>query len=397
MSTPSTQKTAYTILISVALAHGINDLLQAIIPAMYPVLKDSYQLTFAQVGLITFTYQFTASLLQPLVGIYTDKHPKPFSLPIAMFFTFFGILSLAFADHFYKILASVMLIGLGSSIFHPEASRVAYLGSGGKRGLAQSIFQLGGNFGTALGPLLIAIIVSTKAQTEMLKFLILAFIGSVVLYFIGKWYKTQIQNREEGNAKATTQNLLDPKIVRTALAVLVVLLFSKAFYLASMTNFYTFYLIQKFGIGVEQSQIYLFIFLGSVALGTFIGGPLGDKFGRKYIIWFSILGTAPFALALPYVNFYTTIVLSILIGLILSSAFSAILVYAQELMPNKIGTISGIFYGLSFGLGGLGSAVLGYFADLYSIETVYHITAFLPLLGILTYYLPNIKPVGKKI
>lgn len=395
MVSNTSKKTVYSILLSVALAHGINDLLQAIIPAMYPVLKDSYQLSFVQIGLITFTYQFTASLLQPLVGIYTDKHPKPFSLPVAMIFTFFGILSLAFADHFYKILASVALVGIGSSIFHPEASRVAYLGSGGKRGLAQSLFQLGGNFGTALGPLLIALIVSTKAQTEILKFLILASLGSVLLYFIGKWYKKQIESRSEGNIKSIIPNLHSPKVVRTALAVLITLLFSKAFYLASMTNFYTFYLIQKFGIGVEQSQVYLFIFLGSVALGTFIGGPLGDKFGRKYIIWFSILGTAPFALALPYVNFSTTIILSILIGLILSSAFSAILVYAQELMPNKIGTISGIFYGLSFGLGGLGSAVLGYFADIYSIDAVYHITAFLPLLGILTYFLPNIKPFGK--
>nr|WP_317630829.1 MFS transporter [uncultured Flavobacterium sp.] len=391
-TTKTAQKTAYSILFTVAFAHCINDLLQATIPAMYPVLKESYQLTFAQVGLITFAYQFTASLLQPLVGIYTDKNPKPFSLAAAMGFTLVGILCLAFATSFYTILGSVALIGIGSSIFHPEASRVAYLGSGGKRGLAQSIFQLGGNFGTALGPLLIALVVASKAQTEILKFLILALLGIAVLFFIGKWYNKQIILGHVKPKSNTGESRFSSKTIKISLAILITLMFSKAFYLASMTNYYTFYLINKFGVGVEKSQILLFIFLGSVALGTFLGGPLGDKFGRKYIIWISILGAAPFALALPYVGLNATIILSVLIGLIMSSAFSAILVFAQELMPNKLGTISGIFYGLSFGLGGLGSAVLGYFADMYSIETVYQITAFLPLLGIFAYFLPNIKP-----
>ncbi|MBQ0117995.1 MAG: MFS transporter [Flavobacterium sp.] len=384
------QQTVFAILFAIASAHFMNDMMQAIIPSLYPMLKENYHLSFTQIGFITFSYQVTASLLQPFVGSYTDKFPKPYSLAFAMICTFLGVLSLAFASSYVLILCSCAIIGIGSSIFHPEASRVAFLASGGRRGLAQSIFQLGGNFGTAVGPLLVALYIMPHTQIHVLKFLVVAVVGFVVLTLVGRWYKKQLEQSIK-KAAAVKQAILSPQLVKRSIAILLVLIFSKAFYLASMTNYYAFFLMHKFALTAVQAQYYLFMFLGAVALGTLIGGPIGDKIGRKYVIWISILGTAPFALLLPYASLQWTFVLSIIIGLILSSAFSAILVFAQELMPNKVGTLSGLFFGFSFGMGGLGSAVLGYFADLYSIESVYAITAFLPLIGIITYFLPNVK------
>lgn len=387
-------QTIFPILFTISLAHLINDMLQAIVPSVYPILKNEFQLSFSQIGLITLTYQLVASLLQPVVGLYTDRRPKPYSLVLGMTFTLAGLVCVSFASSFAAILLSVSLIGMGSSVFHPESSRVAHLASGHKKGLAQSIFQLGGNAGSALGPLLAAIIIVPHGQRYIIWFGLVAIAGMLVLSYISRWYATQLALKASNKAvgKAEKVSPFSKKTIIFSLIILLVLIFSKYFYMASMTSYYTFYLMDKFHLSLQQSQVYLFAFLGSVAAGTLFGGPLGDRFGRKYIIWISILGAAPFTLLLPYVDLFWTGVLSIIIGLILSSAFSAILVYATELVPGKVGMIAGLFFGLAFGMGGLGSAVLGKLADQTSIEYVYQVCAFLPLIGIVTAFLPNIEP-----
>ncbi|NVM62987.1 FSR family fosmidomycin resistance protein-like MFS transporter [Mucilaginibacter sp. SG538B] len=389
------QQTVYSILFTISLAHFINDMLQSVIPSIYPLIKQRFSLNFTQIGLITFTYQITASILQPFVGLYTDKKPKPYSLAIGMGFTLSGLMLASFAGNFSIMLMAVSLIGIGSSIFHPESSRVAHLASGGKKGLAQSIFQLGGNAGSAIGPLLAALIVIPYGQSNVIWFCLIAFAGILVLLRIAKWYAERLSfNAKNKNAKETVQLNISKRRVIFSLGILLVLIFSKYFYLASITSYYTFFLINKFHLSIQQSQIYLFMFLGSVAAGTLFGGPLGDRFGRKYIIWISILGVAPFTMLLPYVSLFWTGVLSVFIGLILSSAFSAILVYATELVPGKVGLIAGLFFGLAFGMGGLGSAILGKVADMTSINYVFKVCAYLPLIGIFTGLLPNIE--GKK-
>ncbi|MGH2565462.1 MAG: MFS transporter, partial [Ginsengibacter sp.] len=394
--------TVFPILLSISFSHLLNDSIQSLIPSIYPIVKKSFSLDFAQVGLITFTFQLAASLLQPFVGFYTDRNPKPFSLAVGMSFTLAGLICLSLANSFATILISVGLIGVGSSIFHPEASKVAYMASGGKRGLAQSIFQVGGNAGSAFGPLLAAIVVVPCGRTHILYFGLLAMIAIVVLINIGKWYRNNVHLIKPKHNKTITESipLFSKKKITFSVIILLLLIFSKYFYLASMSSYYTFYLINKFGLSVQSSQIHLFIFLAAVAAGTFIGGPLGDRFGRKYVIWFSILGVAPFTLLLPHVNLFWTSILSVFIGFILSSAFSAILVYAQELMPGKVGMVSGLFFGFAFGMGGIGSAVLGILADHTSIDFVYKVCAFLPLIGLITGFLPDIggrKSAQKKL
>ncbi len=387
-------KTVYPILFAIAFGHLLNDLLQAVIPAVYPVLKENYQLTFTQIGLITFSYQIAGSLLQPIVGLYTDKYPKPFSQIFGMCFTLSGIVLLAYAFNFYMIILSVILVGIGSSIFHPESSRISFLASGGKRGLAQSIFQLGGNAGTAIGPLLVALIVVPNSQQYIVWFVIIAVIAIAVLYRIGFWYQKHLALRSKKKAPIILPNLSQTKIVMSVI-ILLVLIFSKYFYMAGISSYFTFYLMDKFQLSIQQAQYHLFLFLAACAVGTLLGGPLGDKFGRKYVIWFSVLGVAPFSLMLPYADLFWTGVLSVVIGLILSSAFPAILVYAQELLPKKLGMVSGLFYGFAFGMGGLGSAILGNLADETSIEHVYHLCAYLPLIGMIALFLPNLA--SKKI
>ena len=384
--------TVFPILLSISFSHLLNDSIQSLIPSIYPIVKKTFGLTFAQVGLITFTFQLAASLLQPFVGFYTDRNPKPFSLAVGMSFTLTGLIFLSLANSFATILISVGLIGVGSAIFHPEASKVAYMASGGKRGLAQSIFQVGGNAGSAFGPLLAALVVVPYGRGHILYFGLLAMVAIFVLVTIGKWYKNNVHLIKPKSHKGISENmqLFSKKKIAFSVVILLLLIFSKYFYLASMSSYYTFYLINKFGLSVQNSQIHLFIFLAAVAAGTFIGGPLGDRFGRKYVIWFSILGVAPFTLLLPHVNLFWTSILSVIIGFILSSAFSAILVYAQELMPGKVGMVSGLFFGFAFGMGGIGSAVLGILADRTSIFYVYNICAFLPLIGLITGFLPNI-------
>ena len=388
-----TQTTVYPILFTIAFTHCINDMCQSVIPSVYPMMKTKFQLSFSQIGLITFTFQLTASLLQPFIGHFTDKKPQPYSLAIGMCFTLLGLIFLSQAYNFYTILASVAFVGLGSSIFHPEASRVAFLASGGKRGLAQSIFQLGGNGGSAFGPLLVAVIVVSHGQAHILWFSIAALVGITILMRIGAWYQNHLTLRAAGKGPKSIEephNLSKGKVTMS-MTILLLLIFSKYFYMTSMTSYFTFFLIDKFQLTVQQSQMYLFIFLAAVAAGTLIGGPLGDRFGRKYIIWFSILGAAPFTLLLPYANLFWTGVLAAAIGVIIASAFSAILVYAQELVPGRVGTISGLFFGFAFGIAGIGSALLGRLADHTSIGHVFHICAFLPLLGIITGLLPNLE------
>ena len=382
--------TVYPILFSIAFAHLLNDLLQAVIPASYPILKESYQLTFTQIGLITFSYQMAASILQPIVGLYTDKRPKPYSQVFGMVFTLAGIILLGFAVSFQLIIISVILIGIGSSIFHPEASRISFLASGGKRGLAQSIFQLGGNAGTAIGPLLVALIVVPNTQHYIVWFAIVAIIALFVLSRIAAWYQGHLILRANKKAAIVLPDLSQSKIV-FSVVILLVLIFSKFFYTASISSYFTFYLMDRFQLSVQDAQFHLFLFLASCAIGTLIGGPLGDRFGRKYVIWFSVLGAAPFTLMLPYVDLFWTGILSVVIGIIISSAFPAILVYAQELLPKKLGMVSGLFYGFAFGMGGLGSALLGNLADHTSIVYVYYICAYLPLIGIIALFLPNLK------
>lgn len=383
-------KTAYPILFSIAIAHLLNDLLQAIIPASYPILKENYNLSFTQIGLITFSYQMAASILQPLVGYYTDKRPKPYSQLVGMSFSLVGMVALAFANSFPLLILSVVFVGIGSSIFHPEASRIAFLASGGKRGLAQSIFQLGGNAGTAIGPLLVAMIVVPNSQRYIVWFVLVAVVALVVLSKIAKWYQSHLILKANKNSPISLPDISKRKTY-ISVVVLLVIIFSKFFYSASISSYFTFYLMDKFQLSIRDAQFYLFLYLAACAVGTLIGGPLGDKFGRKYVIWFSILGAAPFTLLLPFVDLFWTGVLSVVIGTIISSAFPAILVYAQELLPKNLGMVSGLFYGFAFGMGGLGSALLGNLADHTSIEYVYQICAFLPLIGMIAVFLPNLK------
>jgi FSR family fosmidomycin resistance protein-like MFS transporter len=385
------KKTAFSILAAISVSHLLNDMIQSLILAIYPLLQNEFSLSFTQIGLITLTYQITASLLQPLIGYYTDKHPQPYSLPIGMGFTLSGLLLLAVAQSFPVVLLAAALVGTGSSVFHPESSRVARMASGGRHGLAQSLFQVGGNFGSSLGPLLAALIIAPYGKGNVAWFSLAALLGIVVLLQISKWYRQQNQIAKKRGPVNSNITVLPRKTVAMSLGILLVLVFSKYFYLTSLSSYYTFYLIHKFGVSVQNAQIHLFIFLFAVAAGTIIGGPVGDRIGRKYVIWASILGVAPFTLLLPHANLMWTSVLSVIIGVILASAFSAILVFAQELMPGKVGMVSGLFFGLAFGMGGLGAAVLGYVADKTSIELVYQICAFLPLLGILTAFLPNIE------
>ncbi len=387
------QKTVFTVLFTISFSHLLNDMMQSVIPSIYPIVKDKYHFSFTQIGFITLAFQLTASILQPFVGAYTDRKSKPFSLTLAMVFSLAGIIALSLASSFISFILAVCLIGLGSSVFHPEASRVAYLASGGKKGLAQSIFQLGGNAGSAIGPLLAAIIVLPHGQLSIVWFSLVAILGMVILFAIGKWYQARIQLRKSNPATipAETAPGISKNRVVISIGILLVLIFSKFFYMASMTNYFTFYLIEKFNVTVEESQYYLFSFLAAVAIGTIIGGPIGDRFGRKYVIWFSILGAAPFTLLLPNVNLFWTVFLAILIGIIIASAFSAILVYATDLVPGKIGMIAGLFFGFTFGMAGIGSAVLGWAADKVGIEYVFKLCAYLPLIGIITVFLPNVS------
>lgn len=390
-TTAAVKRTSFSILGAISVSHLLNDMIQSLILAIYPLLQAEFSLSFAQIGLITLTYQLTASLLQPLIGLYTDKHPQPYSLPIGMGFTLSGILLLAVATTFPVVLLAAALVGTGSSVFHPESSRVARMASGGRHGLAQSVFQVGGNFGSALGPLLAAILIAPYGKGNVGWFSLAALLAIVVLLQVSKWYQQQQKMTHGKIVKVSSAKVLPKKTVISTLVILMVLIFSKYFYLTSISSYYTFYLMHKFGVSVQNAQIHLFAFLFAVAAGTIIGGPLGDRIGRKYVIWGSILGIAPFTLILPYASLYWTGVLTVIIGVILASAFSAILVYAQELIPGKVGMVSGLFFGFAFGMGGLGAAVLGYVADLTSIELVYQICAFLPLLGIFTALLPNIE------
>ena len=404
MNNPTTienrlQKTIYPILFAISFSHLLNDTIQSLIPSIYPILKSNYHLSFAQVGLITFTFQMAASLLQPFVGLYTDKKPQPYSLAMGMGFTLTGLVVLSISHHFYLVLVSVALIGIGSSVFHPESSRMAHAAAGNQRGLAQSIFQLGGNLGSSIGPLLAAWIIVPHGQTSIVWFSLVALLAIFILTKVGNWYKNFVLRyiTKQKNKVDVWHPSFSKRKVTFSVVILLVLIFSKYFYLASLTSYFTFYLINKFHVGIQTSQIYLFIFLFSVACGTMIGGPLGDRFGRKYVIWFSILGTAPFSLLLPYANLFWTGILIVPIGLILSSAFPAILVYAQELIPGKIGMVSGLFFGFAFGMGGIGSALLGNLADKTSIIYVFHVCAFLPLIGIITGLLPNIEGSRKRL
>ena len=387
------ENTVFAILIAISVSHLLNDTIQSVIPAIYPILKESFHLSFTQIGLITLTFQLTASLLQPFVGLYTDHRPQPYSLAVGMGFTLVGLLVLSRASNFPMILCSAALVGMGSSVFHPEASRLARMASGGRHGFAQSIFQVGGNAGTSLGPLLAALIIVPRGQHSVGWFSVVALVAIIVLANVGHWYKQNLFRIKTGAQAKDREGV--PAMSRAkviwALAVLIALMFSKFFYLASMTNYFTFYLIGKFHLSVQDAQLHLFLFLFSVAAGTIIGGHLGDRFGRKYVIWGSILGVAPFTLMLPYANLFWTGALTVVIGIILASAFSAILVYAQELVPGKVGMISGLFFGFAFGMGGVGSAALGRLADHTSINFVFLVCSFLPLIGLLTAFLPNLS------
>ena len=386
-------KAALSILLMVSLGHLLNDMFQAVIPAIYPMIKETLGLSFMQIGAITLTNQITSSLLQPMVGYFSDKHPRPYGLVVGMCFTLTGLLLLSMAESFSLVLLSVAFVGVGSSVLHPESSKVARLASGGAKGMAQSIFQIGGNVGRAIGPVAVALIVIPHGQGSIRWFALLAIVAIWVLAKIGSWYKKQIVLYGRSQSKYDVENVshLSRRQITAALLVLLVLMFSKDFYTANLQNYLTFYMIDKFGLSVTASQYVLFAYLVSTAIGLLIGGEVGDRYGRKYVIWVSILGSSPFALLLPYCNLTWTIILVILIGMVMSSAMSAILVYGTELLPGNVGMISGAFFGLSFGLGGIGSAIFGWLADLTSIQYVFQLTAFLPLLGIVTYWLPNIK------
>ncbi len=389
------EETAYAILFAVGFCHLLNDMIQSIIPAMYPILKDNFGFTFVQIGIITLVFQMTSSIFQPFIGRYADRHPQPYSLSLGMCFTLFGLLSLAFASGFIMILLSVAFIGCGSSVFHPEASRVAQMASGGKKSLAQSIFQVGGNGGSAIGPLLAALVIIPYGQHAVGWFAIAALLTSMVLVRVGSWYSLMLV-RANGRTviRRKVAHGLSANVIRTAMIILVVMLFSKYFFTSCMTSYFTFFLMDRFGVSVRDSQLCLFAFLAALAVGTLLGGFLGDRYGRKYVILFSILGAAPFTLALPYLNLFWTIVASVLSGLIIASAFSAILVYATDLMPDKVGMISGFFFGLMFGLGGIGSAFFGWLADKMSVEFIFQVSTLTPLLGIIAAFLPNLRPIN---
>jgi MFS transporter, FSR family, fosmidomycin resistance protein len=390
-SAPASEGTQFAVLGGISFAHMLNDMIQSLILAIYPILKNSFHLSFAQIGLITLTYQLTASLLQPLVGMVTDRRPMPYSLPVGMGFTLCGLLLLAVAPNFPVLLLAAALVGTGSSIFHPESSRVARLASGGRHGLAQSLFQVGGNTGSSLGPLLAAWIIVPYGQGSVAWFSLAALLAIVVLLQVGRWYGQHHVARAKSQARHLTVVTLSRGKVIGALTILGLLIFSKYFYLASLSSYFTFYLIHKFGLSVQSAQFHLFIFLFAVAAGSLIGGPIGDRIGRKWVIWVSILGVAPFTLLLPHANLMWTGVLTVIIGLILASAFSAILVYAQDLIPGRVGMISGLFFGFAFGMGGVGAAVLGQLADTHGIEYVYQLCAYLPLMGLITVFLPNLE------
>lgn len=385
-------ETVFKILGAISFCHLLNDMLSSLLPAIYPLLKTSFDLNFAQIGLITLTYQTTASLLQPLIGFYTDKNPRPYSLPVGMGATLVGLILLSYAHTFPALLVAAALVGTGSSVFHPESSRVARMASGGQHGLAQSLFQVGGNTGLSLGPLLAAYIVIPRGQTSIAWFSLAALVGMVLLTGVSSWAK---QHRSSWKKSASKHEEVGPNLstarITASIAILMALLFSKFVYLASLTSYYTFYLINKFQLSVQSAQIHLFVFLGAVAAGTLVGGPVGDRIGRKSVIWVSILGVLPFTLMLPYANLFWTEILSVVIGLILASAFSVIVVYAQELVPGKVGMISGLCFGFAFGMAGLGAAVLGWLADLTSINFVYLVCSYLPAVGLLAAFLPNIE------
>jgi FSR family fosmidomycin resistance protein-like MFS transporter len=384
------QGAAITVLVGLSVSHLLNDLIQSLIAAVYPILKDAYALSFTQIGLITLAFQMTASLLQPLVGMFTDRRPLPYSLAAGMGFTLAGLLLLSVASDFPTILIAAALVGIGSSVFHPEASRMARVASGGRHGFAQSLFQVGGNVGSALGPLLAAFVVVSRGQGSIAWFSAVAVLAIIVLVRIGQWYGSHLANRP-ATKRSTPGHTLSRRRVILSVAVLLCLVFSKYFYLASLTSYYTFYLMETFGVSVQSAQIHLFVFLGAVAVGTVAGGPIGDRLGFKRVIWGSILGVLPFTLVLPYANLLWTAVLTVPIGLILASAFSAIVVYAQELLPSRVGAVAGLFFGFAFGMGAIGAAVLGWLADQTSIGYVYRVCSFLPLIGILTAFLPSIR------
>ena len=382
--------TVYSILIICGISHFLNDLIQSIIPSIYPIIKDKFDFSFAQIGIITLMFQMASSILQPFTGLYADKHPRPYALSVGMCFTLIGLLMLAFSENYLLILLSVSIVGLGSSVFHPTASRVAQLASGGRKSLAQSIFQVGGNGGSAIGPLLAALIILPFGQHAISWFALAALLAALIMIRLGAWYKARLVYVVTHPQKnVTLSNDISKRAKYGALFILVLLIFSKYFYTSCITSYFTFFLIDKFGISVQASQLCLFVFLAAFAIGTVAGGMLGDKFGRKYVIWFSILGAAPFALIMPFANLFWTLVCTFLSGLIIASAFSSIVVYATDLMPDKVGLIAGIFFGLMFGLGGLGSAFFGWLADKTSIEFIFQVSAFLPLLGIIAGFLPH--------
>ena len=388
--------TVYSILIICGISHFLNDLIQSIIPSIYPIIKDKFDFSFAQIGFITLMFQMASSILQPFTGLYADKHPRPYALSVGMCFTLIGLLMLAFSENYLLILLSVSIVGLGSSVFHPTASRVAQLASGGRKSLAQSIFQVGGNGGSAIGPLLAALIILPFGQHAISWFALAALLAALIMIRLGAWYKARLVYVVTHPQKNVTQNNdISKRAKYGALLILVLLIFSKYFYTSCITSYFTFFLIDKFGISVQASQLCLFVFLAAFAIGTVAGGMLGDKFGRKYVIWFSILGAAPFALIMPFANLFWTLVCTFLSGLIIASAFSSIVVYATDLMPDKVGLIAGIFFGLMFGLGGLGSAFFGWLADKTSIEFIFQVSAFLPLLGIIAGFLPNTQKKRK--
>ena len=388
--------TVYSILIICGISHFLNDMIQSIIPSIYPIIKDKFDFSFAQIGIITLMFQMASSILQPFTGLYADKHPRPYALSVGMCFTLIGLLMLAFSENYLLILLSVSIVGLGSSVFHPTASRVAQLASGGRKSLAQSIFQVGGNGGSAIGPLLAALIILPFGQHAISWFALAALLAALIMIRLGAWYKARLAYVVTHPQKNITQNNdISKRAKYGALLILVLLIFSKYFYTSCITSYFTFFLIDKFGISVQASQLCLFVFLAAFAIGTVAGGMLGDKFGRKYVIWFSILGAAPFALIMPFANLFWTLVCTFLSGLIIASAFSSIVVYATDLMPDKVGLIAGIFFGLMFGLGGLGSAFFGWLADKTSIEFIFQVSAFLPLLGIIAGFLPNTQKKRK--
>ena len=392
-----TEGTMYSMLVICGISHFLNDMIQSIIPSIYPIIKDKFDFSFAQIGIITLVFQMTSSILQPFTGLYADRHPRPYALSIGMCFTLTGLLILAFADNYLLILLAVSIVGFGSSVFHPTASRVAQLASGGRKSLAQAIFQVGGNGGSALGPLLAALIILPFGQHAISWFAIAALLAAIIMVRLGAWYKERLVYSVKHPQKATGLNThISKRAKYGALGILILLVFSKYFYTSCITSYFTFFLIDKFGITVQASQICLFVFLAAFAIGTLAGGMFGDRFGRKYVIWFSILGAAPFAIAMPYANFTLTIVCTFLSGLIIASAFSSIVVYATDLMPDKVGLIAGIFFGLMFGLGGLGSAFFGWLADLTSIEFIFQVSAFLPLLGVIAGFLPDTQKKEEK-